>query len=462
MRFVDLFCGLGGFHIALRELGHRCVFACEIDDTLRALYQENFEMVCEGDIREIAPSDIPAHDILCAGFPCQPFSKAGGQVGFKDRVFGDLYINMLQVIRHHRPRYLILENVPNFERHKNGMTWNKIKRLLRKEGYHVDIEKLSPHRYGIPQIRERIFIVASLEPLNHFKWPEATSTHAQVSIRTMLDSDPTGVRRLPVQVKKCLAIWQEFLDGVPKTEKIPHPLWSMEFGATYPYKRTTPSMVSVDNLRNRYKGSHGRRLTGAKTREEVLDLLPSHARAKQKRFPSWKIQFIRKNRDFYERHKSWLDDWLQKIRDFPSSFQKLEWNCQERDPRNEVRRLDQYIIQIRPSGVRVKRPNTAPALVAMNTTQVPIIGWEERYMTPTECQRLQSMDEIDLPDKDGKAYAALGNAISVKVARLVAHALVGRASLLDEVNDSLTLMKPIATINRRLEIGLAHDRGSGS
>lgn len=82
MRFVDLFVGLGGFHLALRELDHICVFACEIDETLRSLYEKNFNMQCAGDIRGIDPRDIPSHDILCAGFPCQPFSKAGGQEGF--------------------------------------------------------------------------------------------------------------------------------------------------------------------------------------------------------------------------------------------------------------------------------------------------------------------------------------------------------------------------------------------
>jgi DNA (cytosine-5)-methyltransferase 1 len=92
-----------------------------------------------------------------------------------------------------------------------------------------------------------------------------------------------------------------------------------------------------------------------------------------------------------------------------------------------VRQIKEYVIQIRASGVRVKRKTTAPSLVAMTATQVPIIGWEDRYMTPTECKRLQSMDDIELPSSDTKAYEALGNAINVQVARLVAEALVGRS-----------------------------------
>ena len=115
---------------------------------------------------------------------------------------------------------------------------------------------------------------------------------------------------------------------------------------------------------------------------------------------------------------------MEKIRDFPSSFQKLEWNCQEKDPRSENRQIRDYLLQVRASGVRVKRATTAPSLVAMTATQVPIIGWENRYMTPDECKRLQSMDALELPEQATKAYAALGNAVNVDVAQLVADALL--------------------------------------
>jgi DNA (cytosine-5)-methyltransferase 1 len=120
---------------------------------------------------------------------------------------------------------------------------------------------------------------------------------------------------------------------------------------------------------------------------------------------------------------------MNKIKTFSSSFQKFEWNLQEPNPLDEDRHLSKYVIQVRPSGVRVKRPNTAPSLVAMNTTQIPIIMWEGRYMTPLECKRLQSMDNLRyLPDKLSEAYAALGNAVNVHVAQLVAEALVGYAT----------------------------------
>ena len=294
---------------------------------------------------------------------------------------------------------------------------------LQEEGYVVKRKKLSPHHFGIPQIRERIYIVGAIGDLSGFKWPEPSQLGA-TSIREVLDQRPPDARPIPEQVRRCLAVWQEFLNRVPAEEKIPHPLWSMEFGATYPYEGTTPSCLQTSVLQC-YAGSHGQPLRIARDRAEILDRLPSHARTIQERFPSWKVGFIRKNREFYARHKSWLDEWMPKIKEFPSSFQKLEWNCQGEKDRN----IHSYVIQIRPSGVRVKRPTTAPSLVAMTATQVPIIGWESRYMTPVECKRLQSMDGPDglreLPASDAKTFRALGNAVNVKVASLVAAELVG-------------------------------------
>ena len=427
MRFIDLFSGLGGFHLALRELGHRCVFASENDRTLSELYERNFGITPSGDIRQVEPADIPAHDILCAGFPCQPFSKAGYQDGFDHTVLGGLYKEIIRVVAYHKPRYIILENVPNFERHNRGRTWEIVENHLRTEGYDVKHKKLSPHYFGIPQIRERIYIVGAIDTLDEFSWPDPIQ-NAQTSIHSVLDKQPLDARVIPDQVNNCLNVWQTFLDRLPAQEKIPHPLWSMEFGATYPYEETTPSRLSTPTLQN-YAGSHGQPLSNHHERARIFDLLPSHARTYQYRFPQWKISMIRKNREFYDRHKSWLDDWIPEIMSFPSSFQKLEWNCQG----EKVRQIRNYVIQIRPSGVRVKRATTAPSLVAMTATQVPIIGWEGRYMTPTECKRLQSMDGPnglkDLPASDTKAYQALGNAVNVAVVTLVARALIrNRAS----------------------------------
>lgn len=454
MDFIDLFAGLGGFHLALRQLGHQCVFASETDEELRRLYLVNFGMMPEGDIRQIDISSIPKHDILCAGFPCQPFSKAGSQDGLGDPELGELYKDILKVIKYHHPKYIILENVPNLEKHNNGETWEHIELLLRKEGYQVKLERFSPDDFDIPQSRERVYIVCSLSGLENFIWPTPSKKTKSLSIEPYLDKKPKDVRYVPEQINKCIDVWQEFLEKIPKDEKVIHPLWSMEFGATYPYEETVPGCMSIGELR-KFKGSHGVSLENAKTVEEALQLLPSHARPRKNKpnetvFPNWKIEFIRKNREFYASHKSWLDKWIPKIKEFPSSLQKLEWNCQ-----GETRTIRDYIIQIRPSGVRVKRRTTAPSLVAMTATQVPIIAWQNRYMTPGECMRIQSMNGRrglkSLPKSANKAYEALGNAINVKVAVLVAKALVGEAfkSRIDEPTEELvsktTIFEPPLT-----------------
>ena len=442
MRFIDLFAGLGGFHLALKNLGHKCVFASEIDETLRTTYEKTFKMSVSGDIRDVAVESIKEHDILCAGFPCQPFSKARDYSSPEDPQLSELYLQILRIIQHHRPKYLILENVPNFEKHDDGQTWDRLKGLLRGEGYSVRHEKLSPHDFGIPQIRQRIFIVGSRSSLSQFRWPEKKKT--KLSIHSVLDRHPKEARRIPERIDRCLDAWQEFLDLVPREVSIPLPLWSMEFGATYGYEDTTPWATDVETLRNQ-RGSHGVSLVQETTKKEMLALLPSHARVRQDRFPDWKIRFIKKNREFYERHKHWLDSWIEKISVFPSSFQKLEWNCQEKDPLDECRQIREYVIQTRASGVRVKRRTTAPSLVAMTATQVPIIGWEDRYMTQEECKRLQSMEGLGLPAGHTKAYAALGNAVNVKVVELVAEALLS-------VDES-------KAVKRRNQVGRTEEQG---
>ena len=425
-RFVDLFAGLGGFHAALARMGGRCVFAAEWKEHLRDLYETNHGLKPEGDITKIHPKDVPDHDVLTAGFPCQPFSKAGEQLGFECTEQGNLFFNVAAILNTKKPKYFILENVPNLLKHDQGRTWEEIQKILGQGegglGYNIRAERLSPHHFGIPQIRERVYIVGSLTPLDEFVWPQPT--HAVTCIESVLDDNPADAKQLSAQVKDCLDVWDEFLKACPAEVELPSfPLWSMEWGATYPYETTTPfalkKFFGMDGLKG-FKGSHGLKVGTMKTLEGRWNTLPSHARTADMVFPKWKRDFIRQNRQFYEDNKVWIDPWLPKILKFPSSLQKFEWNI-----KGGKRNIWDYVIQFRASGVRVKRRATAPSLIAMTDTQVPIIGWEKRYMTPRECARLQSLDGLkELPKSAGRAFAALGNAVNSKVVEMVARALL--------------------------------------
>ncbi|WP_340028670.1 DNA (cytosine-5-)-methyltransferase [Paenibacillus sp. FSL H7-0940] len=427
MRFIDLFAGLGGFNLALTQAGHECVFASEIDESLRKLYLQNHGILPEGDIKSIKAKDVPEHDILCGGFPCQPFSKAGEQNGFNDEKSGDLFYHIVKILRLRRPSYIILENVANFERHDEGRTWRIAKKILTELGYDVQIKKLSPHWFGVPQIRERVFIVGSRKGLENFIWPEKQTLEQDISIKSVLDVFPDDARNLSEQVVNCILAWQQFINDFPIEESLPSfPIWSMEFGATYPFEEETPWKMGAKSLRN-YLGSHGRSLINLSD-EELYLALPSYARTKEEKFPKWKIRFIKQNRQLYQVNKHWIDRWLPSIMEFPSSFQKFEWNC-----KGSERNLSNLILQCRASGLRAKKPTTSPSLVAMTSTQVPIITWENRYMTPRECARLQSMGNLNhLPGSPTAAYKALGNALNVEVVLRITQSLIDEKDIRNE------------------------------
>lgn len=433
-RFVDLFAGLGGFHVALDELGGEGVFAAEWEPTLNALYQQNYGIkpwldINDLDTDETVAREVPNHDVLAAGFPCQPFSKAGDQMGFADTSQGSLFFKVHQILRVKHPARFILENVPNILRHDGGRTKDTIIAKLEDLGYTVAVAHFSPHDFGIPQVRDRAYFVGSLDGLDHFRWP--AKHHEATDITSVLRRGVEPTRAIPAGTLTAIDMWSDFLDRTPASLKMPSfPIWAMEFGATYPYEDETPSGVWFRRPRRGFSGMHvlgsfGFELDGLKIPEQHTRI-PSHSRREDDfQFPRWKRTFLRQNREFYRENQLWIDPWLDEWRpwEMQSSFQKLEWNAQ-----GEERNIDNFVLQVRASGIRVKRPSTSPSLIAFTQTQVPILGanltGERRYMTPRECAELQSLGDIELPAQDLDAYKALGNAVNARVVEAIANRLL--------------------------------------
>jgi DNA (cytosine-5)-methyltransferase 1 len=171
-KFIDLFAGIGGIRIPFDRLNGDCVFSSEIDKFARETYKENFGEVPHGDITQIAPQDIPNFDLLLAGFPCQPFSQAGLQKGFDD-TRGTLFFYITKIIEYHQPKVVLLENVKRLKTHDKGKTFRVMVEALENLGYTISSKTLAAKDFGIPQNRERIYIVC-LKNNQFFEFPEPT------------------------------------------------------------------------------------------------------------------------------------------------------------------------------------------------------------------------------------------------------------------------------------------------
>ena len=198
MKFIDLFAGIGGFHLGLHSIDCECVFVSEWDNKARITYEENFKTfspkvfeiglfskgvnLFEGDITKVHEKNIPEFDILCAGFPCQPFSNAGLKKGFEDSR-GTLFLDIARIIKHHKPKVIFLENVKGFKNHDKGNTFKVIKETLENLGYKVYAQVLNAKDYEVPQNRERIYILGFLDDVN-FKFPEPTK---KIKVGNILD-----------------------------------------------------------------------------------------------------------------------------------------------------------------------------------------------------------------------------------------------------------------------------------
>lgn len=437
-RFVDLFAGIGGFHHALSSLGGKCVMACELDADCRRVYTtsfphvtgkklvENIRSLTRRDVddeesalstREIARR-VPDHDVLCGGFPCQPFSKSGAQDGVRDRTRGTLFFDIVEILRAKKPQFVILENVRNLAGPRHTDTWATIIASLRELGYRVASEPvvLSPHlippqQGGAPQVRDRVFILGEyvgtgkrrgLEspPLlqrNSFKaWnPD------HWSIEHILDPDSSidGVERYRIrdEERTWLEAWEAFVRMIPSDALPGFPIW-----------------VSAFRVRPKFRDD----------------------------MPDWERNFVKKNSRFYNEQRGTIDRWLkqkwgsarQAVEEFPFSRQMFEWQARKVHPVRKGRTIRDLVVQMRPSGIRVKPPIYLPALVAINQTS--IIGPEVadlddfRKLTPREAARLQGIPgdvfgKAGVPDR--AAYKQLGNAVNVGVVALAAQTLMGSA-----------------------------------
>jgi DNA (cytosine-5)-methyltransferase 1 len=443
LTFIDLFAGLGGFHHALEQLGCKCVFASELKEDLQILYSINFPNTpIFGDITQIIPEEVPSHDILCAGFPCQPFSQAGKRQGFNDdKDRGNLFDIICAILEIHRPEYVLLENVSNLKGHDHGNTWSTIKSKLEALNYQVfNPEILSPHQFGIPQHRRRIYIVCRNKDygtLDGFNFPRTRSFECDIT--KIIDINETKIQKLKPETHYQLAVWQEFIDSVIQNgDTIPtFPIWAMEFGADYTYVNKAPAFQTLKDFNGR-KGKLGQKIVGL-TVPECLKQLPNYAQTdKNYTFPRWKIRYIEQNREFYDRHKSWIDNWLKKVIDFDNSHLKMEWNCgKEAEPV-----IENKIVQFRASGIRIKLPSFSPALNLVGT-QIPIFPWlpipkeilnegepaKGRYMTLKEAAKLQGMQGLKFGNEKfslstTRGFEALGNAVNVTIIKHIVKKLI--------------------------------------
>lgn len=193
--FIDLFAGIGGFRIALEKYGGECVFTSEWDNKAQKTYKANFGENPHGDITKISEKDIPNHDVLCAGFPCQAFSISGKQKGFED-TRGTLFFDIARIVKHHKPKVLFLENVKNFERHDNGKTLEVVKETLEKLGYNLFYRVLNASDYGVPTSRQRIYFIAfrNDQEIDSFKFPQPESRY--VKLEDYLIEDDELIREM--------------------------------------------------------------------------------------------------------------------------------------------------------------------------------------------------------------------------------------------------------------------------
>lgn len=221
MKFIDLFAGIGGFRYALQDLGCSCVFSSEWDKFCQKSYKLNFNEVPFGDITKIDEKDIPSFDILCAGFPCQPFSVSGKQKGFND-TRGTLFFDIARIVKYHQPKIILLENVKNLRAHNGGATFEVISKTLNEMNYNIYYKVLNAKNYCLPQNRERITIVCIRKDIDtgKFEFPQEEKNFITISD---IKEDDTITEKYIIQ-RNDIKIDQNKLDKAIKQGKVNKPV----------------------------------------------------------------------------------------------------------------------------------------------------------------------------------------------------------------------------------------------
>jgi DNA (cytosine-5)-methyltransferase 1 len=373
IKFIDLFCGIGGFHQAMRRFGAECVFACDIDESCRFQYQKNYGLKPAGDISKLDITTIPEFDVLCGGFPCQSFSNSGKKGGLSDKR-GKLFEYILQIADLRKPSFMILENVKHIRKIDGGKAFNHIVSRIRETGYTVEPIDISPHQLGVPQQRERVVFICVRTDL--YKTPvfeNIPPPTIPISLEPIFETDATKTQKYHISKddERVLEAWDEMIQVFQIGESLSPTILCHEFYRTY-----SPA-----------------EFTG---------------------LPEWKRDYITKNRPIYEKYKTHWDAWYDKHRELLNKkeiYGKLEWQTGKKKDGDSIFR---HFIQMRQSGIRVKRSEYFPTLVAI--VQTPIYAKERRHITPRECARLQSFpDDFIIHENDHTAYKQFGNAVNVEV-----------------------------------------------
>jgi DNA (cytosine-5)-methyltransferase 1 len=377
LTFVDLFCGIGGFHQALDTLDAKCILACDIDGKCRINYELNYGVKPVKDIKDINEKTLPDFDILCGGFPCQPFSNGGKKKTFEDKR-GLLFDEIMRIVKEKQPRFLFLENVKHILKVSEGNVLKYIEQQIDEHGYVLQRFQMSPHEYGVPQQRERIYFVCVRKDIyNDTPIQLPTYTSQSLTVSDILEDTTTIDNKyyLVGDQLNVLEAWDEFIKHVDVGETL------------------SPTILIHDAFRTY-------------TEDEFNGLA------------AWRKDYMIKNRRILEKYKDFIGPWYAKHKELLSKrevYGKLEWQV------GKVKENDSifnYFMQIRQSGIRVKKERYFPTLVAIS--QIPIYGRGKRYITPRECARLQSFpDTYKIDPNDKVSYKQFGNSVNVKNVKTV-------------------------------------------